>query len=250
MLIDWFTVGAQIVNFLVLVWLLKRFLYGRILRAIDMRESKIATRLAEADAKEKAADEQFALYQARLQEFQQQREGMLEKARLEADKQQAEMLARAREQVHSLETKWQQELDRERKTFFLDLRRRGAMAILAITRRTVADLACLDVQQCAIQVFLERIRSLDHDVREVLARGPACIRSAFEIPEETRAEIRQTLEDQLRTPISLQFERAPGLGLGVELRANGWRIGWNSESYLETLEEDLKAALEHDTRVP
>jgi F-type H+-transporting ATPase subunit b len=37
MLIDWFTVGAQVLNFLILVWLLKRFLYGPILDAIDAR---------------------------------------------------------------------------------------------------------------------------------------------------------------------------------------------------------------------
>ena len=35
MLIDWFTVAAQVVNFLVLMWLLKRFLYKPIVYAID-----------------------------------------------------------------------------------------------------------------------------------------------------------------------------------------------------------------------
>ena len=47
MLIDWFTVGAQAVNFLILVWLLKRFLYEPVLAAIDAREKKIAAELAE-----------------------------------------------------------------------------------------------------------------------------------------------------------------------------------------------------------
>ena len=42
MLIDWFTVVAQVVNFLILVWLLKRFLYKPILDAIDAREKRIA----------------------------------------------------------------------------------------------------------------------------------------------------------------------------------------------------------------
>jgi F-type H+-transporting ATPase subunit b len=51
MLIDWFTVSAQVVNFLILVWLLKRFLYRPILNAIDAREKRIATELADADAK-------------------------------------------------------------------------------------------------------------------------------------------------------------------------------------------------------
>ena len=37
MLIDWFTVAAQVVNFLILVWLLKRFLYQPILNAIPLQ---------------------------------------------------------------------------------------------------------------------------------------------------------------------------------------------------------------------
>jgi F-type H+-transporting ATPase subunit c len=51
MLIDWFTVGAQLLNFLILAWLLKRFLYRPILDALDAREQRIAAELADADAK-------------------------------------------------------------------------------------------------------------------------------------------------------------------------------------------------------
>jgi F-type H+-transporting ATPase subunit b len=53
MLIDWFTVCAQALNFLILVWLMKRFLYKPILHAIDAREKLIAAELADA-AKKKA----------------------------------------------------------------------------------------------------------------------------------------------------------------------------------------------------
>ena len=60
MLIDWFTVGAQSLNFLILVWLMKRFLYKPILAAIDTREKGIVAKLAEADAK--MADAQTARY--------------------------------------------------------------------------------------------------------------------------------------------------------------------------------------------
>ena len=51
MLIDWFTVIAQVINFLILVWLLKRFLYRPILNAIDAREKRIAAKIADADEK-------------------------------------------------------------------------------------------------------------------------------------------------------------------------------------------------------
>lgn len=55
MLIDWFTVAAQAVNFLVLVWLLKRFLYKPILGAMDAREQRIASQLRQAEAEKAEA---------------------------------------------------------------------------------------------------------------------------------------------------------------------------------------------------
>ena len=58
MLIDWFTVGAQALNFLILVWLMKRFLYKPILHAIDEREKRIAAELADADKKKAEAQKE------------------------------------------------------------------------------------------------------------------------------------------------------------------------------------------------
>ena len=47
MLIDWFTIIAQALNFLILAWLLKRFLYRPVLNALDEREKLIASELAQ-----------------------------------------------------------------------------------------------------------------------------------------------------------------------------------------------------------
>ena len=48
--VDWITVAAQIANFLVLVWLLKRFLYGPVILAMDERDARIAGELREGPA--------------------------------------------------------------------------------------------------------------------------------------------------------------------------------------------------------
>ncbi len=71
--IDWFTVVAQAFNFLILVWLLKRFLYKPILHAIDEREKGIAAQLAEADAKKAEAQEERNDFQHKNEAFDQER---------------------------------------------------------------------------------------------------------------------------------------------------------------------------------
>ena len=66
MLVDWFTVAAQALNFLVLAWLLKRFLYRPVLDAIDAREAAVARQLAEAEATAAQARSQRAEYEQKL----------------------------------------------------------------------------------------------------------------------------------------------------------------------------------------
>ena len=80
MLIDWFTVGAQAINFIILVWLLKRFLYKPILDAVDAREKRVATELADADAKKAEAEKERDEFQHKNEEFDQQRAALLIKA--------------------------------------------------------------------------------------------------------------------------------------------------------------------------
>ena len=69
MLVDWFTVGAQLLNFILLVWLMKRFLYQPVLDAIAAREQKIAAQLADAAATKTEAHQQQEEFQAKNQQF-------------------------------------------------------------------------------------------------------------------------------------------------------------------------------------
>src|SRR5208282_2974056 len=84
MLIDWFTVGAQALNFLILVWLMRRFLYKPVLHAIDEREKRIAAELADAAAKKAEAAKERDEFQHKQAEFDQQRAALLKQATDEA----------------------------------------------------------------------------------------------------------------------------------------------------------------------
>src|SRR5580698_8172580 len=102
MLIDWFTIGAQALNFLILVWLLKRFLYKPILNAIDEREKGIATQLAEADAKQAEAQKERDDFQHKNEAIDQERAALLRKATDEAHAERQRLLDEARKDVDSL----------------------------------------------------------------------------------------------------------------------------------------------------
>jgi F-type H+-transporting ATPase subunit b len=101
-LIDWFTVIAQIVNFLILVWLLKRFLYQPILRALDAREKRIAAELAAADEKKREAEKERDEFRQKNDEFEQQRSVLLHTASEEAHAERQRLIAAARTDADDL----------------------------------------------------------------------------------------------------------------------------------------------------
>lgn len=244
MLIDWFTVVAQIVNFLILVGLLKHFLYGPLVRAIDAREKRIADRLAEAASMNREADRRMEQIAAETSEFEQKRASLLSEARKAADDKRKELFETARDSVRTLETKWHQDLDREKAAFLTEIRRRASGAILSTTRRVVADLAGTRLEQAAVDVFLEKLQALDPCTLRSLVGSDFSVQSATELPETVQSGIRDAVEKRLGIAVHLQFERVPTMAWGIELRGNGQRIGWTSDTYLDSLDANVKTALD------
>jgi F-type H+-transporting ATPase subunit b len=107
MLIDWFTVGAQMLNFLILVWLLKRFLYKPILNAIDARESRIAAELANAATTSTAAERERVELQSKSTALDEQRCALFGKAVDEARAERERLLAQAHQAVDALREKYE-----------------------------------------------------------------------------------------------------------------------------------------------
>jgi F-type H+-transporting ATPase subunit b len=241
MLIDWFTVAAQIVNFLVLVGLLKHFLYGPLVEAMDAREKRISAGLAEAVQKDQEAARRCEQTRADAEQLARDREQILAEARAEADRQHDALLQKARESVRLLEAKWNEDLEHQKTAMLDEIRRRAAGEILTITRRALADLACADLDECAIHAFLAKLQTID----PARLGDDVVLLSASDIPPVTQLQIEESLHRRFGDRVRLHLEHTSNLAWGLELRSNGLRIGWNSESYMESLQENLRKALEH-----
>ncbi len=250
MLIDWFTVTAQVINFLVLVYLLKRFLYGPIIRAMDEREKKIALSLEGARKKKEEADLEAEDYRRKNREFDDRREEMISQIKEEAEARRKDLINEARNQVDADRTRWYGAIRKEKETFLQDLRRRAGMQTCAISRRVLKDMADVDLDGQIIHLFIKRLRSLNEDeleaLKESIRQSPQkiSVRSAFKIPGKMAGEIKEVLQNQAAGHVDVRFEISPDLICGIELKFHGRRISWNVADYLETLEESLLAALE------
>ena len=175
MLIDWFTVAAQVVNFLILVWLLKRFLYKPILHAIDAREQRIALALADADAKKAEAQQERDEFQHKNAVFDQQRAGLLSQATDKAHAERQRLLDEARQDSDILRAERQDALKREQQSLNAEIARRTREEVFAIARKALTDLAGKSLEASMSEVFARRLRALNDDVKKELRQGPGNI---------------------------------------------------------------------------
>lgn len=254
MLIDWYTVGAQIINFVILVWLLKRFLYRPILRAIDAREERIANNLSEAKeirAKAESEREEFEKKNAKLDR---KREERLEQVAEEAKQKRRRLMEAARRAAEQLRDKQIEALRREQENLSQDIVRKTRSEVLAISRQALKDLANQSLETAMTEIFIDRLCTLDEADREQLAedlagaREEIRLRSAFPVPEEQQKRLREALTETLDKKISVHFESAPEIIGGIELVGGGHKLGWSIEEYLQALEKHLVERIESQVR--
>ena len=245
MLIDWFTIGAQALNFLILVWLMKRFLYKPILHAIDEREKRIATELANADAKKAEAQKERDAFKRKSEEFDQQRAALLSKATDEAQTERQRLLDEARKAADSLSAKLQETLRNEEHNLHQAISRRTQQEVFAIARKALTDLATTSLEERLVGVFTRRLREMDGEAKAGLATAlktasdPALVRSAFDLPVEQRAAIQNALNETFSAEIPIRFETAPNLISGIELTTNGQKVAWSIADYLVAMEKGV-----------
>jgi F-type H+-transporting ATPase subunit b len=254
MLIDWFTVGAQIVNFLVLLVLLKVFLYDRIIAAMDRRQQRIQERLTEADEKrDEAAREAGSLQEERAQ-LQQAREQMMAEARQAAEEQRRKLEEEARRAVAQQRKTWERQLKKDRQDLIRKLQISVADEVFAVTRGILQDLADQSLEENIVERFTQRLTQLDDAQREELRKSlqgdehpAAVVHSAFSIPESRRGQIETKLKDIVGDSVAVRYETDADLILGIELKTAGRKVAWHAAQHLDRLEERALAAIESGT---
>jgi F-type H+-transporting ATPase subunit b len=255
MLIDWFTVGAQALNFVILVWLLKRFLYKPILDAIDAREKRIAAELADADAKKAEAQKERDAFQHKNEAFEQQRAALLSKATEEARAEGQRLLSEARQAADALSARRQEALNSQARNLGKAISRRTRQEVFAVARQALTDLATTSLEERMSDVFIHRLRGMDAQAKAVLidalrkSPDPALLRSAFDLPAEQRAAIQNALNEICSAEIHLRFETEPDLISGIELTANGQKLAWSITDYLGSLEQEVSELLKGKDKV-
>lgn len=251
MLIDWFTVAAQIVNFLILVFLLHRFLYRPIVGHMTEREEKIKQRLEDASDKQTQAQDQIEEYQRKCDELDKEAGKKIEQAEKQAEQRKEQILDKAKKDVEDQHEKWLQALDKEKEAFSREFKKRGSQEILKYVSRVLKDLADESLNNRLAGVLAERIGNLEQEDREKLQRASRTeqiiVRSTYELDASEKRKLTTILHEVCGKKAEVAYEADKEYPLGIEARAGNVRLSWGIESYLEELKSRVISLVEEKT---
>lgn len=246
---SWSTFLLEIINFLVLVWILKRFLYKPVLGVIARRRADIEDRLTEARHLHDEADALKAEYENRLEDWDRERRQARDTLARELDEertQQMQALRKAmtgeREKAHVADSRRRIEAQREIEHSALQ---QGAQ----FATRLLTQAAGPELETKLLDVLLDGMSGLSSNqiaaLRTQWGEPPDAILvvSAYPLPEDRRKLIEETLTGVTGLTVPVRYARDPDLLAGLRITIGAWTLHANVKDELKGF-----AALAHAER--
>jgi F-type H+-transporting ATPase subunit b len=248
MLIDWFTVFAQIVNFLALIWLLKIFLYKPILKVIADRQNEINAQLNEAKLKKVEADAELETFRKKNIEFDQQKVEKIKKITEESKQFRDKLISEVKVEAEKQKSKWYTSLENEKSEVIRDLSNKVKTEILSIARKTIVDLSGGKLEEQIVEIFLQRLNKITKKEKETFISelGPKDslqIKTNSDLNEVLKEKIKKTVQSEFEKEIEVTFIVSSDLIAGIELMSKGTKMSWNIADYFSSLESQISKVM-------
>ncbi|MDE2310797.1 MAG: F0F1 ATP synthase subunit delta [Betaproteobacteria bacterium] len=244
---DWTTFFLEIINFLVLVWILKRFLYHPILGVVARRRAGIEKAMADARRIEAEAGELKQQSQRELAQWKEDKEAaqahLREELAAERERLMAEMeiaVAEERERRRVLE-------ERQQVDFKRAVEEQGIAQGAAFAARLLSRVATPELEARLYALLLEDLRGLRAEDKRAVADAAAPglqlkVQSAFALDAARRAELAQALAEVAGKVLPVEYVENPELLAGFQVSIGPWILHANLRDELKFFSGALRHA--------
>lgn len=236
---SWTTFVLEIINFLVLIWILKRFLFKPVMAVISQRQASIDKQL---DESKRRNDESAALkneYENRLANWEHQCQVAREELSKEIDAERISRLDLLRQSIEQEKKKAEVAESRQREEVIRDSEQQALQQSAQFATALLSRASGPELESRLLDILLEELRSLSHKASANLLLqwgvSPEVIevRSAYPIPEEKRQELEQALMAVSQLSIPVQYDENPELIAGLLITIGAWCLRANIRDDLQ-----------------
>lgn len=251
MQINWFTVGAQLINFLVLVWLMKKYLYKPILDAVDQRENKISSELKDAKTKMVEAKKEQDEFKKKNDDFDLNKKKMLEDANTAVANERKKLLDAATVEADTLKQKMEDASKELQKNRADELVQKTQEQVFSIAKKALNQLASTTLEEQTIAVFIDKIKSLTAKEKKQFIDAfhsddhKISINTAFDLTAKAKQRIKTVVSGLLGDEGKYEFSTSSKKISGIQLSTNGYKLDWSFEAYISDLEKSMASVNSH-----
>lgn len=240
--LSWSTFVLEIVNFLVLVWILKRFLYQPILDVIAARRRSVEGQLADAHATERKAHELKEQYTGRLQHWEAERREARDALAREIDQERARRLSEVESALERERQKANVAGERQQAEQERALEQQALQQGAVFSSRLLEQAAGPELESRLLNMLIDDLIGLPAEQRRRLRdQSPdqsamAEVSSAFELTDEQRERLTSALRE-LADVSDIRFHRDEALIAGVRIEIGAWVLAANLRDELRGFAE-------------
>tara|TARA_R110002096_G_scaffold43552_4_gene117677 strand:+ start:2743 stop:3504 length:762 start_codon:yes stop_codon:yes gene_type:complete len=231
--LNWTTFILEIVNFLVLVWILKRFLYKPILDIVKQRRIVAEKILHDAEAAKGEAQALNQRYEERQADWEQERQQAREKLMQEIETERTH-------QMDALQLKLQEEQDKARAA---ESHRQVAIARAAekmalkqaarFASRLLEQFSSLELEAHFLDSIVNELSQLPEEstakLRDSWSKLPEhiLIESAYPVNESQKNKLEISLSKLLGDSIPINYKQQADIVCGLRISIGAWILSTN-----------------------
>ena len=243
MLIDWRTVAAELINFLLLVWLLNRFLFKPTLAVVKERDEKVRAELEGATRQKEEALLAREVLSSEKEAFDKERNTLLKNAISEAQQEKERLLQEAHNEYTSLRETLHAHVEEDKKRLFSELKGSIEDEAFSLAKTALQSLSSSSLEEQMVALFAQKARQMEADAKQKLifdvrhSSYAVTFRTAFELSADSRSLLVNTFQEIFGHSLICSFEQDPALIGGIEMVTAGYTVSWSLASSLFAIRE-------------
>ena len=237
--LNWSTFALEIFNFLVLVWILKRFLYQPVLGVITRRRATIENQLIEARQLHAESDALKEQYEHRLVDWEQERQKAMDKLRLELEENRLRQLENLKAELAQEEEKNQVARSRQDKQLIREIEQRALQQGAEFASRLLTEAAGPELENRLFDLLLDGLSIMPADQISDLSNkwgdSPEhiLVTSAYPLTDEKQHQLEETLSEATGLSAPVFYEQDAKLLAGLNITIGAWVLQLNVRDELQ-----------------
>ena len=247
--LDWVTFSLEILNFLVLLWILKHFLYKPVLNVIAQRQASINDKVEEAIKKQTEAEQLKSQYTNRLTEWENEKKAARHKLDEEIDSLRQQRMQDLNLQLETERQKaeaiQQRRLEQDKTQAQMTALYQGA----AFTAKLLSQLASPDLEKQLIDLFIAQLQEMPEQQQQTIqsnidpASNEVQVCSAYPLPQSVQQFLETALNKLINKTITIKYTQDPELIAGLRVSIGAFMLQANIQDELQSF-----ARYAHDSR--